>query len=170
MVHYCLRSMTHEYVSSKTHSLTAAHDQLRVVLTALTDPWLRSTLRCTGWPRSSSTWLSHVRCGRPGGRLQFGAGRIPLEASIQSCRAWCAGASDDSRQVWSNKEWRRSAIISGRSLRPVFSLTAVFLTWSNHFMPKIRRCDVKLKAWTFSPSTFLTAQVSDPYRNTDRTN
>jgi len=106
--------------------------------------------------------VSHVRRGRPGGRFQSGARRIPLKASIQSCRAWCAGTSGESRQTWSNKEWRRSAIIRGRSLRQVFSLSAVFLTWSNHLMTNIRRCDVIWKTWIFSLSTFVTAQVSDP--------
>jgi len=50
-----------------------------------------------------------------------------------------------------NKEWRRSAIMSGRSLRPVFSLTAIFLTWSN-YNSTIRHCNLIWKAWIFSLS------------------
>jgi len=41
----------------------------------------------TGWPRSSSSCLIHVGRDRPGGHLQSGAGRIPMEASVKSCRA-----------------------------------------------------------------------------------
>jgi len=59
----------------------------------------------TGCTRPSSTCLSQVRCGWPSGRLQSGAGRIPLEASMQSCWArW-----GESWQMWPNKEWQRLA-------------------------------------------------------------
>ena len=94
---------------------------------------------------------------------------MPLEASMRLYRARCAGVSGESWQLWPNKQWRRSAIMCGRSFRPVFSLTAMLLTWSNHLIPKIRRCEFIWKFCIFSLSTFLTTQASDPHKNTDIT-
>ena len=45
--------------------------------------------------------------------------------------------------------------LCGRSLGHICSLTAVFIMWSNHLMPRIGRCNVMRKAWMFSLSTFL---------------
>jgi len=39
-----------------------------------------------------------------------------------------------------------------------------------HVQPRIRRCDVMWRPWVLSLSAFLTAQVSNPYKNTDRAN
>ena len=107
-----------------THSLLC-------MTSTLTDPRLWSVLSSQVLPGPPSLdWATFYVVSQ----VDFSS-LTPIEPSTQSCRAWCTGASGESRQMCSNKEWRRSAIMSDRSLRPVFLLTAMFSTWSIHLMP-----------------------------------
>ena len=84
----------------KTHSLTAALDQLRVVASSTSnDPGPRSRQHQQIGQCLLPLAAANFSVDDPGGRFQSAAGGVPVWASIDSCSACEAGVFSGRRQM-----------------------------------------------------------------------
>jgi len=127
--------------------------------------WLAIRAAPTDRLMSSSTCCSQFLRGRPGGRFESAAGGVLVWASIDSCSACKAGVFSGRRQMWSNNEWRLSAIRGSF----VLSLTSALDTLSYYLIQRIRCSACMWKDWILSLSTLHIVHVSETYNITDCT-